>query len=549
MRRALLLVVPACGLLAACGLPLPDGVQRPGPAVERAAQPGDVNVLPPDPRPDADAVAVVEGFVDAQSSPKGDHAIARKFLAPGVAWDDREAQVYDERGVPTEIEPGLVQVRYKLRGQVRADGTWLAQPRFHVATYRLQRTGQTWRLTAVPEGLHLSVRDRDRSFRRRAVHFVASTGSRLVAEPVLQPVLADPAQGLVDRLLSGPGADLQGAVRSAAPEGTRLLAPVTTEGGTVTVDLSEQVEDLGAGERRLLSAQLVWTLREVPSFSRLRLLAGGRPLVVEGREEQRRDDYEEQAPDVVADDVPLYFVRDRALRTLPATAAGPVPGERPPVDGVAVSPIGDLVAVLTRLGARSTAVSTGPVEGPYERQVVRAEVTSPTFGSGEQGLWFLEQGQVRLLPRGSTRVQEVAVEGGGGLTSLALSRDGARAAVVRRGELLVGRVEPVGTGLRLAGLRPVAPALTQVHDVAWSAATELVVLARAAGQSRVPVRVSVDGAVVTPITRGGVNGAPDAVAAAGDRLVVLPARAAVLYQDSAQGFEPVAEGTAPAFPG
>jgi hypothetical protein len=545
-------------VLAGCGLPLEDGVRRPGPAVQRAAQPGEVDVVPPPPRADADAVAVVEAFVDAQTSPRDDHGAARAYLAEGTRWDDDEALVFSSRGDAREVSPGVVTVTYEVEGRVRADGTWAVDRRRVEATYRLVRRGSTWRLTSVPPGLQLSVPDRDRSFRQRSVHFLAerSPDGPLVAEPVFQPVGGDAAQALVQRLLRGPSRDLAPAVRSAVPAGTALAVPVRTDGGTVSVDLGRAVGELPAADLRRLSAQLVWTLRGVPGFSALRLLADGRPVEVDGRAEQGRDDWDERDPDGLVAEPAVAFVQARALRTLVDGAVG-VGASTAPVDEVAVSPLGDVVALLSRSGATTT-VRTGPLAGPTAVRARLGPATSPTWGSGVDGLWLLDRGQVRVLPP-EGGVRRVGVEGGAAsppLTALAVSRDGARVALVRGGSLLVGRVQRVASGpeagsLVVAGLRPVAPALRSVVDVAWRSATSLVALARTGGGPlTLPVDVAVDGSRSTALSRSGLGDAPTEVGAARRSLLVVAGGR--LYRDTGQFFEEVrgARGAvSPAFPG
>ena len=564
MRARWVPVVVGVVLLAGCGLPLEEGVQRPGPAVERAAQPDGVDVLPPGPGVDDDALAVVEGFVDAQSSPQDDHGIARQFLADGVTWDDTEARVFESRQNAVEERAGgdtsVVTVTYRLLGQVRADQTWVSAPRTEKAVYRLRRAGTTWQLVDVPAGLHLSVRDRARSFRTRSVHFLAAVSSvgRLVAEPVFQPATAEPAQALVERLLQGPSAELAPAVRSALPPGTRLRSRVERDGGTVVVDLDASAQQLGQPQRRQLSAQLVWTLRELEGFTTLRLRAGGAPLLVDGVQEQSRDAWDEVAPDGLPPQPVLLLSTDGGLRSVVAGAGGAavVAGQPPRADDVASSPAGDLVAVLTRT-SEGTAVSTGPLTGPYTRRALVGPATSPSWGSAETGLFLVDRGRVRLLPLAGQEVVDVPVEGSGegsgAVTALAVSRDGARVALVRAGRLLVGRVDPVGAGVRIAGLRQVAPSLLDVLDVSWADATSLAVLARrGAAPGRIPFEVGVDGAEVVADTRIGISPEPTAIAAApGQPLTVAagPAGEPVLFREVGPFFEPGPPGRVPVYPG
>ena len=89
MRRA---VLPLVVLLAVggCSLPLPGGVQPVGevPAEQRAG--GALQVIPPGPKTGATPVETVLGFLGAQASSEGRHAVARQFLtaAERERWRD-----------------------------------------------------------------------------------------------------------------------------------------------------------------------------------------------------------------------------------------------------------------------------------------------------------------------------------------------------------------------------------------------------------------------------------------------------------------------------
>jgi len=145
----------------------------------------------------------------------------------------------------------------------------------------------------------------------------------------------------------------------------------------------------------------------------------------------------------------------------------------------------------------------------------------------------------------------------GPLTDLRVSRDGARVALVfGEGEarrLHVGRIEPAEGGLRIAGVVPVAPALTDVTDVAWETGIVLAVLAadpETAGL--LPVRVTVDGSSAVPVQRGGLTGTPVALAAAPDRpLTVATEEGGLsrLFRDNGALFRLQQEGGSPFYPG
>jgi hypothetical protein len=585
VRARLIGALAALLLLPACGLPLPEGVQSARDVQPARDEPGSLRVIPPGPQPAASPEEIVSGFLTAQSSPDGGHAVARQFLAPETQWDDEQgAVIYRGRRLVSDADqdPLTFGVRFDTTARIRTTGGFVLDTTPVDETYTVARmpSGE-FRLTSVPPGLHLRDVDRENSFQPYDVYFLArgldgGPTARLVPDPVFLPVTAERAPALVAALLLGPTLPLNAAVETAVPPTTTTASPVAVaDDGVVTVDLSAQVLDLDTRQRQRLSAQLVWTL--VPTFTGVRLLAAGRPLEVEGAGQvQTLDDWQEYDPAGLGPAAPLYYVQDRKLRsldgTLPdtaATSAGPLV-----VDEVAVSPVGDAVGLLSRSAEGPDEVRIGPVEGPYGDPVLRGpDLGSLSWGPGEQGLWLLERGTapaICLLPAPGAPARpdpcDVSYErppGAGVLSALRVSRDGARAALVfgqgpeRR--LYIGRVVPAGGRLRIAvSPDPVAPGLTDVTDVAWKSGTSLVVLAAsAAGASQIVVwTVDVDGSTSPAVVqRPGLEGTPTGVAAApGQPLVVstvVDGRPR-LYRDNDTLFRRQTQaepGSAPTYPG
>ena len=364
------------------------------------------------------------------------------------------------------------------------------------------------------------------------------------------------AQSLVEHLLNGPSSSIAGAVESAVPTGSRLLAPVTTQDGTTTVSLSGQALALGQPARAQLSAQLVWTLRQLgPEFQRLQLLSGGQILAVGGHDDrQDRTDWAEYDPDGIAPGAPLFYVDGGALRSLAATA-DTMPRSSAATDGslriveAAVSPSGGQLGLLTARGE----LRIGPRGGPFPVRLTDDGLSSPSWGSGEQGLWVLRKGLVLLVPDSGVAVAvPVFGAGSGPFSAIGVSRDGARVALVADKRLWVGRIEKVQSDLRIGGLHEVAPGLAGVTDVAWESGTTLVVLARFGTQLLLPVRVAVDGSVVVSAGRAGVVGTPTAIAAAPGRPLVLAAFDGArerLLRDDGRFFQTGPVGAKPVYPG
>ncbi len=581
MRRAVagLLLL----LVAGCGLPLPEGVRSAGDV--RADQPEQVGiqVLPPGPQDGATEVALVQGFLRAQSSPNNAHAVAREFLAPATPWDDDELVIVYRASPTVTPDPerlGQVIVRLETVARISDDGSYRLDSRTLEERYTIgrQADGQL-RLTGVPPGLRLTPADRELSYRPYKVDFLGldrngEATSRLVVDQVFLPITVDPAaaaEAVVAAALRGPSLPLRGAVTTAAPLGTTLASPVRTDAGVVTVDLSGAVRALDARGRRRLSAQLVWTLNAA-SYNGLRLLVEGEPFEVDGVDDvQEVSDWQGFDPSAVDEQAPLLYVRDRkllnfdgAVETSDATRGGALL-----VDEAASSPLRSALGLRTRTPAGLDEIRTGPASGPFGAALLaEPEIGSLSWGSGDQGLWVLQGGRrpvVWLVPGPDappgTLPRPIEYESPPGATGplshVRVARDGTRVALVfgtgvdRR--LHVGRIEPVQGELRIAGVVAVAPALSDVTDVAWKSGTELAVLAADAETAGLlPVEVAIDGSSVRAVQRGGLTGTPVSLAAAPGRPLTVAAQEggrSRLFRDNGSLFRLQQDGGMPFYPG
>jgi hypothetical protein len=355
-------------------------------------------------------------------------------------------------------DPSVVSVSFDSVGRILADGSFRLEDTVVRDDFTVVDVDGELRLASVPRGLRLLVDDLERSYTPYDAHFLAleadgSPSRRLVPDRIFLPASREPAQALVDALLTGPTSRLGPAVESAAPPGT--TAEVAVASGVATVDLSAPAAALDARERQRLAAQLVWTL--VPAYSGVRLRVEGAPLVPEEDEVQDRGDWPVYDPSGDLDDAPLLHLQDRRLQSVDARLPdSPVTSGELPVDGAALSLPGTDLAVRTRLATGVDEVRTGPLEGPFGEPLLRGPgLTSLSWGPGDQGLWVLQTGTpsgVWLVPvadaadRTPRRVPIATPPDAGPLSALKVSRDGARVALVLGGRLHVGRVEPADPG-------------------------------------------------------------------------------------------------------
>jgi hypothetical protein len=557
------------GVLAgACSLPLSREVREVGEITGEQRPGGSLAVIPPGPREGATPVETVLGFLGAQASSAGRHEIARLFLTGSAreSWDDTaEVQVYDpdrlELAALPDADPArrVVRVTARLSGVVHNDGSYEVQDGTRVVEdYTLERAGGQWRLREVPSGLRLTRADLLRAFSAYPVYYLASTAAEddphLVPDLVFLPTGGDVATALVQRLLVPPSQALAGSVQSAVPSGARLRTAVSLSNGTATVDLTAKAVPSGRAAQDL-SAQLVWTLRSLgSSFRGLRLLFEGTPLEVgdtTGTQDANR--FASYDPEGLAPDPPYLYTSGRRLRASielpasPATAGDVGDGAAVPVDVAALTPDQTSVALLDNADPRNVLVRVGPLKGTSFPVVAKGSgLTSPTWGSGHDGLWMLRSGTDVVRVAGALR--KVPVEGrpAGRLGSVALSRDGVRVALVAGGRLYIGRVEGWAGGPRIVGLASILPGVSAVVQVAWASSTELLVLGTRTRTAQL-VRVSVDGSSVATLNTAGLT--PSAIAAAPTGVVLVSDDD--LYLSSTGGFRLVQtdDSRAPAFPG
>jgi len=558
-------------LVAGCGLPLGSGVQVPKQVSAGQQQRGDIQVLPPGPRADNTPEQAVRGFFGAQSNPEDGHASARAFLTPErrQRWKDvGQVSVFDRTLAiePSVGEPNAYVVSAHRVGLIDADGSYTRtddQVVLHVGLQRDPRRG--WQLSQVPNGLLLSVADRDRSFRWLSAYFLAPSSDanaspHLVPDPVFVPVTADPAQALVQRLLRGPSRLLRDSVETAVPDDTTLLDPVRTDAaGVATVNLSKQVAEAPQEQQQQLSAQLVWTLRGVQSaFSRLRLRSAGRDLQVTGDALQDRNEWPSYDPDGAAARTQASYISGRRLRSLDGSQRSSAGSAQQPVDVAAAAPRGGTMALLTHEGPQWV-LRTGPESGPYVVRRRAAALLSPSWGSGEVGVWLVDGRRLVLVPLTGPAVA-VPIDGIGAygrVSGVRVSRDGVRVALIAgRGtgrHLVVGRVVSKAGRLRVVALQSLAPGVGDVQDVSWDSSTSLVVLGRLGGLPLLPVRVAVDGSAVAPLVGVGLEnselrsltgapGRPLVVAAVGDD-------GSWLFRDTGRVYVRETRGYAPFYPG
>lgn len=542
----LLALLLACATLAGCAsVPDSSPVQ-----VLRRVTDGDTAILPPGPVDGANPLDLVRGFVNASGSSADGHGAARRFLAPEADWDDAAGitvmdglfnTVYSEDLPAAGVDVTSVRVRGTGIGRLGGDGAF-APDRFPVEIdLDLARSDGQWRISALPDGVVVTLSDFRINYRTVRVHFVDPARGTVVGDLRHLPGVPARAQAAraMDMLLAGPSAALRGAAVTRLPVGTRLRSNVAeSPDGALIVDLTE-VGELDQESRRLIAAQVVFTLAEV-NVGRVRLLVDGVPLLPDQPDLTRdsdltRDDGVDLAGDRASgSDVAALAATDGAV----LRAGGPELGARLPgpvgdgtfnVESAAINPAGDRLALVTQAeDQRTLQVGSGTGGGFAAVGVTAATMTRPCWGPGGTEVWTALDGasvaRVGVVDGVPTRLSDVdaaELTALGPVQELRLSADGLRVAAVVGGVLHVAAVARRLDGeVVLRNVLRLRPAdLGEVVGVDWAGTDRLVVIGRRGDR---PVSlVAVDGLTVAPVSPSNLTPPLTAVAAAPGRPLLV----------------------------
>lgn len=531
-RRCRLLAVAACAAVTAGCAGIPQSGQihvgHVPPAANGAGFDG-VQVLPPNPQNGATPAELVAGFLSAMGDSAGGYSVAREFLAPGTKWTLGDT-------VTTYAAPPLVRRTGPRSVVMVANRVGLISPRglYHVAPgvihrrFTVTRSGGQWRISALQDGVLLSTDEAVRSLQPVAVYFLNRTQDRLVPEPILiSPQQPGLATTLVNDLLAGPSPALAPGVTTAVPQGTTLTGTVPVDNnGVAEVNLSSQARDLAPAQLVRLSAQLAWTLRQLSSVSRIRLLANNTPLTsravpaVQSVEAWRQFD-----PDAPPSSTGALYTEGGATGGI--GMAVPKALARQSVSFPARSADGTTVAAL-----RAGALVIGPADGSLRPRLTGSRLSPPAFDPAGDVFVATAAGP-------GTRLVEVPVSGPPRdvglprylsrqrIDALAISRDGSRVALVvgppRHAALQVGTLSSQPSQPVVRDVSTIISPGHAVAGVAWLGANQIVTTERSGPGHRTVVEISCDGYQTTDLATAGAPPAPAEVAAAPGQRVLIAA--------------------------
>lgn len=491
-----------------------------------------VQVLPPNPQNGATPAELVSGFLSAMGDSAGGYSVAREFLVPGTKWDlGTSMTTYAEPPRVTRSGPHTVTMTASRVGVISPGGRYQVSPGVIHRRFDVVRTGGQWRISRLAGGVLLSTDEVVRSLQPVSIYFLDRTEDRLVPEPILvSPQQPGLATTLVNDLLAGPDPGLAPAVTTAVPQGTTLGGTVPVDGsGVAEVNLSGQARELDPSQLMRLSAQITWTLRQLSSVSRVRLLANNTPLTSRGiAAVQDVNAWPQFNPDAPPASPGALFTRGGTAEVLGAVL--PRAFQHQSISFPARSHDGATVAALRDHGRQ---LVEGTAAGPLRVRLTGSSLSPPAFDP--TGDVF-----VAMSSATGTRLMEVAATGapravalprwlsGRQVDQVAISRDGVRVALVlgpvRHAALAIGTIASQPGHPVLRDVTTIIPAGNAVAGVAWLGANQVVTTERAGPGQRVVVEASCDGYQVTSLTTAGAPPAPTQVAAApGQRILISAA--------------------------
>ena len=554
-------VAVALALSACAGIPTAGPVQQ-GPV---NAPPGDdqpVRVLANPPRPGMTPAEVVRGFQEATASPDVRYDIARLYLTPDArrTWDPSSGvMIYESPGLVLTPTPtgSAVDAVGRMAGTIGSTGEYnVAAPGTKLTTsYAVAKVDGQWRISAPPDGLVLATTDIERGYRPYNLYFFTRDFSTLVPDPITVPLTGSGLPTLLVRtLVAGATPWIAPALRTALPEGTKLsVDSVPVIDGVAQIDLTPEVLKADDTTRQKLSAQLVWTLRQLPDISAVQITVNGQPLPVPGVGAiQPITSWPLDDPDALSSLALGHGVDKRGLLTI---------GKDNEVSGIKVKP--DLVLPGVSLDSSRVAGLSPDRRIVYESRLVDGStgvrrytgraLSRPSWDRSG-AFWVVDRGVGLVMVKDGQATTMPVAEMPTGVTdadliSAAVSRDGTRMALlVGRGtrvEPLVARIERVGDQVRVASPRRVESTLTEAVDLAWADADTLAVLGTSGASSLEVLLLDVGSSRLRRV------GAPEeaaTLAAAPSRPVLIGAAGAI-YRSSGSTWTKITEGQYPVYPG
>lgn len=450
-------------LVAGCtGIPTSGPVER----VEDESGLGESSVryTPAGPATNASEEQIVRGFLDAMLAYPVTNRVAAEYLTPQAAqrWrPGRSTTVYTEASV-FHVASGSAWIDLTTESELDAQGQLVQVVEPKRIDLDLRRVDGQWRIANPPNGVLVSRDWFDDYVRAFDLYFLDPNGRHVVPVPVHEVVGDQLATSLMTSLAIGPLRNAPPGLTTAVPDASKLRASVPVVDGVAEIDFSTRVGEFSLDAQKQLSAQVAWTLRQVPAVTDVRITGDGTVVAPSGDAVQDASGWASFGP-------------DKSRRWVFVVTGGSVlevgPDSQEPMTGV-WGEDDQGATMVTRADERTLAVwpdrarFTARDDGPVDISGVsflRPVIDVDGFA------WLVDQpqGRTRIRVHDGESLALLRAHGLTGVSSFAVSPDGTRYAATARGRLLVGGIERLERQvLRLT--RPSAlPVEGQAREVVW----------------------------------------------------------------------------------
>lgn len=533
LRTGIVLVVMIAGaaLLSSCVSIPNNSSPQPLGSLERHQPTRDV----PTPRPDMDPEALVRDFLKASVQPGSGHLAARQFLTQEASnsWDDQGgALLLDEINVLSDNRTDdtiTVRVNGENTGELQPSGQLIPSSGRIETRLSLRKVGGQWRIDGpLPVGVVMDREQFELSYRPHVLYYPSTDEEHLVADPRWMYSGGDQlADQLIGLLIAGPVDDLRGAVTNEFPARSSLHGSIESlPTGGIRLDLAG-LNGVGDAERNRLAAQIIWTLSESDITGPYVIDADGAPLDERHSGGWQTSDVESLDPSPAPNSpMGLHILRGGSLSLVADNALTPVPGALGSTRSLLsadISANGRRVAVVSQNAAPRLALAVGDY-GAAVTPVLEGEiVTRPSFAGDDQTMWAVVDGtRVTQVTQGAdggqitdTEVDSSAIRAvaQGPITELQVSQDGARAAMIVNGQVVLAVIEDRADGRPVLTNAQGAAALNISGAVSldWLS-SEMLVIARNASDGPV-VQLRIDGTPPGALPSGNLSPPVTAVVA------------------------------------
>lgn len=493
------------------------------------------------PEKGASTTEVVRGFLGALVSNDPTFEKAREFLTPDAAKDwqpGSSVSIIDSSSSIQQngAQENVVTFSGGSNSMVDSQGVFRNISAPITRDYTLNKIDGQWRIANPPDTLPLTRSDFDLVYSRAILYFVDPTGTRVIPDLRYFPQnYKQRANTLIEGLITGPSNALAAGVRNELASPIKLKTGVVSEdSGELHVDLTGMPDKNGA-QLRALSAQILWTLRDI-SVKSVRITVDGQPLDVSGvSSSQTPADWESYDPDAFGVNLTGYFVAGGAVfDQYGAPLAGPAGSVASALSSAAISVDATELAAISSTPAGPEIVA-GPVAGPIVRIALpgTTSLSTPSWGAQNDEFWVMRNGTdiVRVPVKGQPSL--VAMPDRGDIltiSSLRLSRDGTRAAIIgqtaKGPHLYLATVIRDTTGVSL-GEPVLLAADLSVSSVTWLNSTTLLFFGDD-GPRSVPYRIPIDDSTRSSFVVPLFSGRAISIAAAPNRTVLCAGDGTVL---------------------